>query len=234
MAIDARLIRKEELALWETIKAAGFDPADFELKEIVRTEIDPSGVPNRRRHEYRVTSCVHTSSGSYFVVGVFWLVWSPDPDQRTNQTIKEVEWSLNRFAIQRWLAAIKFDLDNPSPWESLRSSKSLNEFLDTQTDDGPFTPHEQQVIAEATDTAKETASAVSNLPADHLKRIADSLDTLKASSASVTKKQFITLALGEAVKLMMQKINLDVIRSVWDTLLHGIAAIYGYIRLLSS
>ncbi len=226
---DVRLTRRQKKELADAMTEAQLDINSFHFVDV--TLVDRRyGSPQF----VSASKCVHTSSNYYFTFGPVHLEWSPDGYERLGQA-ETTSWAQNLGEAAGWLESLKAELDAPDPWETITASKSLADYLDNPTsDDAPFEQQERTIIERAVEEAKKTANNAADLEPDQLKRIADSLDSLKASTANVTKKQFLTLVLGEAMKLAFQKINMDVIMSVWNTLNHGIQAIYGLIRLLGN
>jgi hypothetical protein len=227
MSKDIRLTNLQRQDLANAISNTTHPLSAFSLLQLTRQEYNgfQSGT-------FTTTKCVHTDSGHYFIFGGLWNEYSPHPLGRTTEQAVS-DWSTTLNDVNIWLLSLRKELETPNPWEHLTSSQTLVDYFSQSLDD-IFQPQEQHVIANAVESAKQTASEANNLPAEQLKRIADALDDLKASSTNVTKKQFLTLVIGELAKLAIQKIDMHVIHSIWDTLMHGMQTIYRYIPLLGN
>jgi len=129
----ARLRKRQKNDVFEATQAVGLDPNEFDLQD--------DAVEVRIKHK-RSLSCFIIGGDPGHYVGRY--VVGDDPEW----PFEEFSWRSMIPRIRRWLEEVKRDLETPDLWaEFQRETELLEANFDDVTENSPFTPDEQKVIA---------------------------------------------------------------------------------------
>ena len=201
--------------VFEAIQAAGLAPEGFDWG----SGADESWVR-------------HLSSEAYFVFGgipgryVARYVAGDDPVEER----EALSWQAQMKHVERWLRAVKLDIEMPDLWAELqRETELLGATADEAIENTPFTPDEREEISERLQEMRAYAKRTYSLSEEQMRVLEAKLDYLAAAAGRLGRIDWRGLFVGTMLTLVLtaalppesaRHILLTVLRSIGHILGH--------------
>lgn len=213
---DMGLAKWKSNQVFEAVEAAGLAPEGFGW--------DGGADESRIRH---------LSSEAYFVFGdvpggyVARYVAGDDPvEEREAQS-----WWAQMQHVERWLTAVKLDIEMPDLWAELRrETELLGATADEAIENTPFTLDEREEIAERLQEMRDYARRTYLLSEEQMRVLDAKLDHLAAATGRLGRADWRGLFVGTMLTFVLtaalppeaaRHILLTLLRSIGHLLGHG-------------
>jgi hypothetical protein len=202
--------------VFEAIQAAGLAPEGF------------------RWDDGADESCIrHLSSGAYFVFGDIpgryfaRYVAGDDPVEER----EAFSWEAQMRHVERWLTAVKLDIEMPDLWAELRrETELLGATADEAIENTPFTPDEREEIAGRLQEMRDYARRTYSISEEQMRILDAKLDYLAAATGRLGRTDWRGLFVGTMLTFVItaalppesaRHILLTFLRSIGHILGHG-------------
>ena len=173
----------------------------------------------------------HAPSGAYFVFGGVpgdyasrYLAGDGPVEERTG---------LSQYGLMQqvafWLAAVKRDIDTPDLWAELqRETELLGAVSHEAIENTPFTPAEQDEIAEQLRKLRDSISQTHSLSGPQMRLLEARLDYIAAAAGRVGRKDWLLMAAGVMLGYALTAaLPPEAARDILGTLLTSIGHVLG-------
>lgn len=132
---DRRLMQSQKNEVLTLIKAAGFEPTEFNWEDW-------------KSSDAQFSKLIHTPSHSYLSFGynqqyLFTLEYSPGAAKREESRVI-ASWPETKQVVANWLSYLRREVDSPDFWEIVEQEKTLLRSAPASDEDNaPFTPEEK-------------------------------------------------------------------------------------------
>jgi len=177
----------------------------------------------------------HAPSGAFFVFGGVpgdfasrYLAGEGPVEERTGLS----QYGLMQ-QVKFWLAAVKRDIDTPDLWAELqRETELLGAVSAEAVENTPFTPAEQDEIAEQLRKLRDYVSRTYSLPGPQVRLLEERLDYLAAAAGRVGRKDWLLMVAGVMLGYVLTAaLPPEAARDILGTLLTSIGHVLGRGRL---
>jgi hypothetical protein len=189
------LLSSQRTEIFQSIKATGLNPAEFEL----------TSVHSAYDYEIEVSYLAHVRSGYYFKfdfnehTGKRRSFYSPAYQDREGSSTS-LDWDAQLSLVDRWLAYLKREIESPDPWESITAETQIIEDANSDTTNLPFTEEEKRSIISGMDELRQYLISNQKFATD---LVEPKLTYLLESSNRVGRKDWLNLLFATMVALLM-------------------------------
>jgi hypothetical protein len=215
-----RLQKWKRNGIVEAIQAVGLDPREFDLED--------SDAEFRIKHRWS-ESCFIVGGDAAHYVGSYIVgdaaAWPYDA----------YSWQAVMTRVSGWLAQVKRDLETPDLWAELQSEAKLLEVAsDEVTENTPFTPGEQEEIAERLRELAEYARHKYSLSEAQMRVLNAKLDYLAAAAGRLGRTDWRSVCAGVMLSFVVSSaFPPEFTRQMILTLVRAIGHLYGFPELPS-
>ena len=209
-------LRKRQRNLIVTaVEEAGFSPEEFEWQD----GADESSI----RHRATGASFFCGGGAGAYRIRRF---TSDDPVEERSQLTQDGLMQ----QVKYWLSDVKWDIETPDLWAQVqRESEFLGAVTDEGTDNTPFTPAEQEKIAERLGELGDYVQGLYSLSASQMQLLEEKLDYLTAASSRLGRKDWRLLAIGAMTNFILAAgLPPGATGAVFQTLVGSITQILGH------
>jgi hypothetical protein len=186
MAVSRHLLTTQTNQVLQQIRTVGLDAQDFEWED------SDSNVRLR-----------HVPSGSYFWFDgdLRYCYYSPGLNKRTENRQTPLGWPSQFSCVGEWLGCLRREVETPDLWGALRQERELvDASISDAEDNRPFTPAEQERIAQSLREVRDYVLKSGAYTAAQLAVLNSRLDYLESASTRVGRKDWINLAVATLTK----------------------------------
>jgi hypothetical protein len=198
--VDLTLVATQKNVVLRIVTEYGFDPRHFEWKTTTQDEHKPNDFAIAFR--YTVSVLMHKETGYYFRFEKHRSTYSPGHQLRTN--IETWDRLIDQQEhIRDWLSNLKSEVAEPDLWASIGQERALSDAASYTSDNHPFTPAEQKVVAKALEDLKQHLLTEQEFQVEQAKVIEERFTYLKEASERLGRKDWLNTALGGFVGLIV-------------------------------
>ena len=170
---------------------------DFEWSECASERTDDLAVP----------ILVHVPTGFFFLFDQNnekdWVMYTPGSDQTKEQAYPGT-WSATMSHVIKWAANLHREITAPDLWDTIKQQKQLAESSLAPSANAPFSPAEQQQIAQAIEQLKIELIAATKATGEKLERIEEQTQYLVDASTRLGRKDYLLLLLGSITSFVIE------------------------------
>lgn len=190
---ELKLKRLQKQQLGQALSKAGFNPRDFKLEDMSKSDSKPLPVlrvVHLASNEYiEVTYVDHENNPTFYIIET--SLWE---EGRANGEQYADSWSEVLSQIENWSMALRDEVDAEDPW-SVEDEAAYEEMNDS---DEKFSIDELPRIDLAVDAVIEELGAYAQKdPSNDIKAVASSLKEieklLKTTARNASKKEWVTV-----------------------------------------
>lgn len=216
----SRLRKQQKNDVFEAIQAVGLDPNEFDLQD--------DAVEVRIKHK-RSLSCFIVGGDPGHYVGHYVVGDGAD------WPFEAYSWQYMIPRISRWLEEVKRDLETPDLWAELRrEAELLGANFDGVTENTPFTPDEQKVIAGRLQELAEHTRHTYSLSEAQMRVLDGKLDYLVKAAGRLGRIDWRNVFAGAIVSFILtEALPPEAVRDMILVLSQTIGHLYGLLGLPS-
>jgi hypothetical protein len=213
------LAKGQRNEIFETIAvASGLDPQSFTFISV--------GYPVEIRHESsRSLFEIISKSGQYYE----YTMRVGPPGRQDPSSYERASWIGVIGNLARWASEVAYEA-MPDLWKELRKvPRVLGAAQTADASNAPFTPDERAEISTRIDQVKDAVERENpELTVEQLSTIEQTLDEVKEGSTRVGRKDWVMLANGALLSLIVNDlVPSHVVQSVFSMLITGIGHLFG-------
>ena len=194
---DKRLLPSQANEVFELIRYAGLNPADFDREEVESETFVPD------------VKFIHRSSGYFFlfcfdVVDVRSAIFSPGKTEVVFTTPSVNSWRDQLRYFPGWLDNLKREVNSSDLWAAISQESLLIDAASAEdVSNAPFTLEEREQIANQLTEIKEFLFTTQELNESHKEFVTARLNYLKESSERMGRKDWLTNVVGGLLSIAM-------------------------------
>jgi hypothetical protein len=234
---SVELTKRQRNDIFVALEANGVDPADCELTSNLRM---PSATP---QHVARVvvrrlllptrvgTVIAHAPTNSRFYLTLQpyefrWYVTDGPDSEAWNECDN---WADVLHQVGNWAGEVRDISNMPDLWAQLkRTPQILASVEQADASNAPFTREEQAEISHRLDEIKQLLRENPDLTGEQLAAIEQTTDEIKEASTRVGRKDWVALANGALLSLIVNDVvPPHIVQSVFNLLITGIGHLFG-------
>lgn len=194
MALQQVLARSQQNLLFQGLRDAELDPAEFEWSL------------STQAYRGTVQTLTHTPTRSLIGVavhqGMYWINWWPNHTDGVN-TIHVETWNDVLFIFARWMREVKADHEAPDLWAEIRKVRLDNDTTSRPELLKPFSPAEQKLLEAGLDDVEQYVQSTQPLDPDARAAVRGRFTYLKdAARAGARKIDWRNIFVGEIVGMV--------------------------------
>jgi hypothetical protein len=218
-SVEEVLTRRQRNNIFEALQTKGVDPARCRL--IVKRKA-------------LAVEILHEPTGSWFQfilnTNRYSFVWRVQDGPGAASENRTREWGDVLDQLEYWAGEVHYVTETPDFWAELQQVPEI--LAAAQSDDAsnaPFAPDEQAEISTRIDQVKGVVRREHpELMAEQLAAIEQGLDVVKEATTRVGRKDWVTLANGALLSLVVNDlVPPHVVQGVFNMLITGIGHLFG-------
>jgi hypothetical protein len=162
------------------------------------------------------------------ITSVFHYAYAPGPESE-QMTGTAISWEGMLSAVNRWAQLVARELSEPDLW--LQADRQLHgRILDAgDVENTPFSPDEQQELAQRVDLVRERVVEEHRLDPAQLRALNEQLDELKQAASRLNRLDWRNAFLGAMFSLLLTAaVPPEAIRDIVELTLHSLAGLFGH------
>jgi hypothetical protein len=191
------ILKSQAKQVFDALKSNGLEPSEFAL-----TKADSFGLPG-----LDVNRLVHNNTNYYFQFDFNknnQHICSFSPGQQTNIEIQlPGNWELLWPYFLGWIAYLQREIATPDIWATLSGETKLSEIANSNLPNDSFSVDEQKLIQTSLQEIKIFLISNQSFDQDKLALIDARLNYLQAASERLGKKDWIIIAIGSLISLVI-------------------------------
>ncbi len=192
MPTDATLTKGEKNLIFEMIQRRGFDPADFDWREMKSEEWSGLFIDH-----FTVSQLIHSATGYYFTFGGHTVTACPGKLRKIESEVHKDDWTIKSGAFDSWLTRLKAEVEAPDLWVTIGQEKVLMAAASAPNlNNSPFNHNEQALVTARLDEIKRYLLDGQQFDTEQAELIDRVFDYLRESSIRMGRKDWLNILLG--------------------------------------